>query len=213
MAVDFQVVFPQESVKLNAIRRAQLGGVQALRMEGQDFRAVDEVLINNIEAPEVIVLSPTELVAQLPDALQDNPDVNSVVVLSRRFTVSERSLFRFRIGERPGKVRGILRLLQLFIKMLLTTPGTDIFRPNAGGGVLSKVGATFGADEENNLVTDFVVAQIIAMQSRDSRSPRDERLLSATVVGTQFDKLQGAMYVAIEVVSQAGQAAVANVEV
>ncbi len=219
MAVDFQVVSLQESIKLNAIRSTTLQGVRGLRIQGEDFRAVDEVVINNMPSPDVIVLSKTELVAQLPDTMQVAPDVNSVTVLSNRFTVSPRSLIRFRIGKRPGKVKGILRLIQLFVKMMFTTPGSDIFVPSAGGSILSKVGQTFGKDEGNNLVTDFVVAvtrtqrQIVAMQSRDERMPRSERLLSATVVGTQYDKLQQAMYVTIELIAQSGQTAVSTLEV
>jgi hypothetical protein len=219
MAVDFQVVFPQESIKLNNVRYTRVGGIHAIRVSGEDFRAVDEVVINDVPSPDVIVLNPRELVAQLPEMMQRAPDVHSVSVLSNRFTVSPRSLIRFRIGSRPGKVRGILRLVQLFTKLLFTTPGSDIFNKSAGGGILSKVGATFGKNEGNNLVTDFVVAvtrtqrQMIAMQGRDMRAPRDERLLSATVTGTQYDKLQQALYFTVELTSQAGRSAVTNFEV
>jgi hypothetical protein len=219
MAVDFQCIFPQESVLLNTIQQEVIGGFAAIRVVGEDFRSVDEVVINNEPSPDVIILSKTELVAQLPDSQQLAPDISSVAVLSNRFTVTRRSLFRFRIGKRPGKVRGILRLLQLFVKILLTSPGTDIFRPGSGGGILSKVGTTFGSEEGSNLVTDFVVSvtrtqrQIIAMQARDQRSPRDERLLSATVIGSQFDKTQGALYMRIRIISQAGESAEANLEV
>ena len=219
MAVDFQVVFPQDSVRLNQIRQETIGGFAAIRAIGEDFRSVDEVVINNQPSPDVIVLSKTELIAQLPDSMQRAPDVQSVTVLSRSFTVTRRSLLRFRIGKRPAKVRGILRLLQLFVKILLTSPGTDIFRPGSGGGILNKIGTTFGSDEGSSLVTDFVVSvtrtqrQIVAMQARDQRSPRDERLLSATVVGSQFDKTQGALYMRIRIISQAGESAEANLEV
>jgi hypothetical protein len=80
------------------------------------------------------------------------------------------------------------------------------------------VGATFGQDEGSNLVSDIVIAinrtqrQIISAQSRDTRSPRDERLLSARVVSANFDKLQSAFYVKLELVSQAGRTAITNLE-
>ena len=219
MAVDLQVVLPQESIKLNSVRYTSLGGVHAVRIQGEDFRAVDEAIINDVPSPDVIVLNQRELVAQLPSTQQRAPDVHSIQVLSKRFTVSPRSLIRFRVGKRPGKVQGMLRLIQLFTKMMFTTPGTDIFNPSAGGSILNKVGATFGKDEGDSLVTDFVVSvtrterQIVAMQSRDQRAPRSERLLSATVVGTQFDKLQQSMYVAVELISQQGRSAIASYEV
>lgn len=218
MAVDLQIVFPMESIKLNAIRPVSMGGVQALAITGEDFRAVDEVLINDIPSPDVVVPSKTQLIAQLPEIMQKAGDVRSVVVLSRRFTISTRSVLRFRVGDRPGKVRGIQRLVQLFVKILFQTPGSDIFNKNGGGGLMNKVGTTFGVDQSNNLLTDIVVCiqrtqrQIISMQGQNQRTPRDERLASATVVGSNFDKVLGAFYVTLEIVSQAGTSATVNWE-
>jgi hypothetical protein len=218
VAVDLQVVFPQESIVLNDIRVERYDGFWAVRVEGEDFRAVDEVSINELASPDVIVLSKTLLVAQLPDLYQKVPEVRSVAVLSNRLTLSPRSLIRFRISKSPGRVRGILRLVQLFLKILFTTPGTDIFRPGSGGGILRQVGETFGQSEGSNIVTDMVIAvnrtqrQLISMQSRDQRSPRDERLLSAKVLSSSFDKLQSAFYITVEIVSQAGRTAVTNLE-
>lgn len=218
MAVDFQVVFPQESIRLNDVRLTSMGGLHALSIVGADFRAVDEVIINELPSPDVIVVTKTSLVAQLPDVYQSVPEVRSVTVLSKQFSLSPRSLIRFRIGKSPGKVQGIHRLIQLFLKVLFTTPGTDIFNPQAGGGIMKKVGETFGQDEGHNIVTDFVISvnrtqrQLLAMQTRDQRSPRDERLMSATVTGTEYDKLQSAFYLTVEIVSQAGRTAIANVE-
>jgi hypothetical protein len=218
VAVDLQTCFPQESITLNDVRVVKYGGLWAVRVEGDDFRSVDEVVINDVASPDVIVLSKTLLTAQLPDLYQAMPEVRSVMVLSKQMTLSPRSLIRFRIGKSPGKVRGILRLVQLFLKVLFTSPGSDIFRPNSGGGLLRSVGMTFGQDEGDNLVSDIVIAinrtqrQLIASQSRDQRSPRDERLLSARVVSANFDKLQSAFYVRLELVSQAGRTAITNLE-
>jgi hypothetical protein len=218
VAVDFQVVFPQESIVLNDIRIIQYEGLWAVRVEGDDFRSVDSVVINELESPDVIVLNKTRLIAQLPDTYQDVPEVRSVMVLSKQLTLTPRSLVRFRISRTPGKVRGILRLVQLFLKVLFTSPGSDIFRPGAGGGILKQVGTTFGQSEGRNIVTDKVIAinrtsrQIIGQQSRDQRSPRDERLLSAKVLSAEFDKLQSAFYITVEIVSQAGRTAVTNLE-
>jgi hypothetical protein len=218
MAVDFQVVHPQESIRLDNVRLITYEGLRALRLSGADFRAVDEVIVNDSPSPDVIVLSKNELVAQLPSALQDIPEVRSVMVLSNQFVLSPRSLVRFRIGKTPGRVRGILRLVQLFLKVLFTTPGSDIFHPNAGGGALQTVGSTYGQGEGEGIVTEFVIAinraqrQLIAMQSRDHRAPRDERLMAASVLSTEFDKLQGGVYITVEIISQAGRRAITNVE-
>lgn len=221
MAFDFQVAYPNEIVQLSRIRftpTSPLGLPVSLDIVGEDFLSVDEVLINDMESPDVIVLSKTRLIAQLPDVLQKTRNVNSVTVTSRRLTITPRSLIRFKISDTPGKCAGILRLMQLFLKILLTTPGRDIFSKNMGGGALKNLGETFGADEGKGIISDFYIAvdntsrQIVAIQGRNPKLPRDERLLSARISRATFNREQGAILAAIELTSQAGRAAIANLE-
>jgi len=219
MAVDFQTVHPQEAIRLNKIRMRTVGGLKVLDIIGSDFRAVDEVQINEAQSPDIIVLSKTRLLAQLPDALQSNPDVQSVNVLSKTLTISLKSLLRFRIGDTPGKVVGILRLLQLFVKILISDAGSDIFNKDLGAGALTNLGSSFGEDEGQNIKADFTIAvdrtarQIVAIQSRNSGIPRDERLLSAKLLGTTFSRSTASLFVTVEVVSQDGTPARVNLEV
>lgn len=220
MSVDFQVVWPQEIVKVHQIRLAPLapGIPRAFDITGEDFRSVDEVLINDIPSPDVTILSKTRLLAQLPDNLQKSFGLTSVTVTSRKLTMTERSYLRFRIGNTPGRVQGILRLVQLFTKLLLTTPGRDIFSKKTGGGAMRGLGASYGADEGNGLVNNIVIAvqttsrQIISIQGRDTSIPLDERLLAARVVRSGFNREEGAILVSVEITSQAGRAATANLE-
>jgi hypothetical protein len=216
MAVDFQVCYPQQAIILNQVRVLP-GPPRVIDVLGADFRSVDEVLINKIASPDVIVVNKTRLVAQVPDSLLDQR-VLSVTVLSRRLTVSAKSVLRFRIGSTPGKVTGILRLVQKFLKLLLTTPGSDIFNKQAGGGALRGIGQTFGIEEGSNIVHNLVIAidttskQIVAMQSRNPSLPREERLLSAKILRAGFNKEEGALDVAVEITNQTGVSATANLE-
>lgn len=216
MAVDLQVVYPQQAILLNQVRILP-GPPRVVDVVGADFRSVDEVLLNKIASPDVVVLSKTRLVAQVPDVLLDQR-ILSVTVLSRRLTLSAKSLLRFKIGKTPGKVSGVLRLVQRFLKILFTTPGTDIFSRQMGGGALRSVGQTFGIDEGNNIINNLVIAidttsrQIVAMQSRNPSLPREERLLAAKILRAGFNKEEGAIDVAVEITNQAGAAATANLE-
>jgi hypothetical protein len=214
--VDIQVAFPQEAVSLTSVR--VLPGVtpKTLDIIGQDFSSVDDVLINEISSPDVVVLSRSRLLAQLPDSAVSG-GVHSVSVTSRKLTITSRSFIRFRLSKTPGKVRGILRLMQLFLKLLFTTSGSDIFSPRMGGSALKNLGKTFGKDQGGAIVSDFVIAvdntnrQIVALQGRDPSIPADERLLNARVLSANFDFNQSALIVSVELTSQAGRAAVANV--
>ena len=216
MAVDLQIVFPQQAILLNQVRILP-GPPRVLDVAGADFRSVDEVLVNRIASPDVVVVSKTRLVAQVPDSLLDQR-ILSVTVLSRRLSLSSKSVLRFRLSKTPGKVTGVLRLVQKFLKLLLTTPGTDIFNRQAGGGALRGIGRTFGIEEGNAIINSIVIAidtttrQIVAMQSRNPSLPREERLLSAKILRAGFNKEEGALDVAVEITNQAGAAATANLE-
>jgi hypothetical protein len=71
-----------------------------------------------------------------------------------------------------------------------------------------------GSDILSNLIIaiDTTSRQLVALQSRNPSLPPDERLLSAKVLSAGFDKAEGAIDVVVEIVSQAGRAAVANLE-
>lgn len=215
MAVDLQTISPQEIVNLNQVRVLP-GPPRVVAIVGDDFRSVDEVLINQVPSPDVIVLDKNRLLAQVPDSAALDR-INDVQVLSKRLTLSDRSQLRIRIGRTPGRVVGIMRLMQLFLKILLQTPGKDIFSPNIGGGALKNVGATFGAGDGGDIINDFVIAvdntsrQIIAIQGRNASLPQDERLLGAKVLHANYNKGMGGIDVSVEITSQAGRAATANV--
>ncbi|WP_394831645.1 hypothetical protein LVJ94_34545 [Pendulispora rubella] len=218
MAIDLQVVFPQEVVDLSSVR--PVAGIipRSIEVVGKDFRAVDEVRINGVASPDVVVLSPNRLIAQVPELLRYDT-LTSVTVLSAALTTTDRSLLRFRLGTTASKTTGILRLVQIFVKLLCTTPGRDIFAPALGGGVLKRLGLTFGRDEGGAIISDFIIAvsnvqrQILAIQAGNRSLSRDERLLSARVVSAAFNKAEGALVVSIELLSQAGRAALANLTV
>jgi hypothetical protein len=215
VAVDFQTISPQELVQLNQVRVLP-GPPRSVLVLGEDFRSVDEVLINQVPSPDVVVLDKNRLMAQVP-AFGQLDRVHTVQVLSKKLVLSERSQLKVRIGRTPGRVTGILRLMQLFIKLLFTTPGRDIFSPRLGGGALKNVGATFGSSQGGDIVNDFVIAvdntsrQIIAIQGRDPSIPRDERLLGARVLKAQFNKGMGGIDAVIQLTSQAGKEATTTV--
>jgi len=216
LAVDYQIVFPQEAIKISAVKRVPGASPPALDVLGEDFTSVDEVLINEIPVRQFIILGQNRMIVTLPAQVQN---VQTVAVTSRRFTITERSFLKFKISRSPSKVAGILRLVQLFIKILFTTSGSDIFNKRLGAGALQNLGKTFGKSQSGSIISDFVVAventsrQIIAMQGRQPGLPQDERLLSARVTSAYFSHADAALIVAVELTSQAGRAAVAQVVV
>jgi hypothetical protein len=191
---------------------------RTLDVTGKDFRSLDEVMINDLPSPSVVVLSRRRLLAQVPVQLGFTR-VTSVSVISNQLAVTDKSILRFRLGQTTSKVTGILRLVQIFLKILFTTPGRDIFAPRIGAAALKSVGLTFGAVQGGNIVSDFIVSvgtaqrQLIAIQARDPSLPLDERLLSARVLSAGYNEQEAALVVSVEIVSQTGRPALANVVV
>jgi hypothetical protein len=214
---DFQVCEPRAAIPVAAVRYVLGLPIRTLDITGEDFRSVDEVLVNQIPSPDVMVMSKTRLLAQVPDALS-RQTITSVSVISSQLTVTERSFIDFRISRTPGKVSGILRLMQLFLKTLFTTPGSDIFSPKRGGGGLSALGQNFGLDQGGDIVSSFIVSvdnttrQIIQVQGRQPSVRADERLLTARVTNAGYSKTETALLATIEILSQAGRAATARLE-
>lgn len=217
MSVDLQVAFPQEAIQITSVQRVPGSSPAVLDVLGVDFSSVDEVLVNEIVAPDFAVLSRQRLLVTVPEGASEI--VRSVSVTSRRLVLTEQSFLRFRISNVPSKVSGILRLVQFFTKVLFTSPGTDIFNKRLGAGALKNLGRTFSKNDTGGIVSDFVVAventsrQIIAIQGRQPSLPQDERLLVAKVTSARFSASDSALRVSTEITSQAGRSALANLTV
>jgi len=198
-------------VRVSQVRTVPNVPMRTLDVVGEDFRSVDEVLINDIASPEVVVLSRTRLLAQVPASLA-TATITSVSVFSHRLAVTSKSFMRFRISRTPSKVRGILKLMQTFLLVLFRTPGSDIFYPKLGGGGLRSLGQNFGKEEGGDIVSSFIISvdnttrQIIQIQGRNPSLPPDERLLAANVLNAGYNKNETALVAGVEVLSQAGRA-------
>lgn len=215
MAQDLLVVYPSVVIPVTSAQELS-ADPRVLRLSGEDFRAVDSVEVNDLPVESLSLVSKTLLDVTLPDLLLGVP-ITRIVVFSNALSLTRRSLLRFQLGTTTQKASGMLRLVQLYCKVLLTAPGRDIFTPQLGGDALKGVGRTFGAGQGQALIGDFVVAvdrttkQIIAIQARDPRIPRSERLLSAAVSQVKFSNAELSLTAEIELTNQAGQVGLANV--
>jgi hypothetical protein len=215
MASDIQVAYPQQSINISSVAMVQGLDLPTVAVIGDDFSAVDSVLINDIPSPSVVVVSKTQLVAVLPQQVYGQSVLN-ISVVSYRLVYTAQSVVSFRLGNTNRRATGMIRLVQLFLKVLLTTPGSDIFNPTLGGGAMVNLGRTFSLSNSGSIVSDFVISvdntvkQIISMQARQPRLPREERLLTARVAQSYFDTAQTALIAAVNLASQAGAVATAN---
>lgn len=171
---------------------------------------MEEVRVNDVTCPNFLVLSPTRLLAQVPTQ-EATGTIASVKVFSSHLAVGDHTVLEFKLGDAPRRVSGLLRLMQSYTKLLLTTPGSDIFAKEMGGGLLARVSRGGTADDGRGLIEDVAIAvsittrQMIALQSRDLRLAPDERLLSAKILSSVFHRADLSLLTRIDLVSHAGQ--------
>tara|TARA_Y100000310_G_scaffold234962_1_gene237989 strand:- start:81 stop:527 length:447 start_codon:yes stop_codon:yes gene_type:complete len=139
--------------------------------------------------------------------------LTSVMVLSASFTATDRSLLKMQITQ--DRVDGLLRLSQLFSKILLTAPGTDIYAPRLGGNLHSLIGSSATRDGSNltmafTQIINRTKQQILAFQASRPGIPIAERLASAKVVAVNFDPDKGELQGRVQLAAVGGREAVLN---
>ncbi len=201
-----QVIRLLDVLQVSSIANAPGVHPRSLIVKGTDFHAVEQVLINGMVSPEFVAYSTTQLVAEVPDAITD-AIITDVAVLSSAITLTDRSLVEFTAGTRPRKANGVLRLMQVFLRQLLRTPGTNVFHPNSGGGMIRRVGGNIS----NSAAADIAVAvgqtktYIVGVQSAERNIPASERLLSAEIGGLSVDPANASIYVTVILTSHSGK--------
>ena len=162
------------------------GGV--LQLRGEDLSSTQRVKINNADVPFTIV-SKTEVMCSLP---RNAPTIDRVDVITSSKTINRKTYFEYMVDESPMAVAGTQKLIQQFLKLLLTTTGTDIFSPTTGGDLQQFVGTNFSPSNTSSIVAQVtlrVVQAGLEMSLRQTTAgiPPDERLSDVQVLGVSVD--------------------------
>lgn len=212
---DIKVIAIKDLLKITSAQVALGLTPRTLDIQGLDFLQATSVELNGIESPEFMILSDFRLLAQVPSG-QKNSIINSIAVFANKPAPNRSSLFLFEVGRSIKGLSGIERLVQMFIKLALQTPGKDKFRPTLGGGLLALAGQNITSEAQTALSAAAVSSitrtrdQVISLQNQVPRIPPDERLLTATVLGVGFDTNTTTLALRVGITAQSGQQAVTN---
>lgn len=185
---------------------------QNLQVQGQDFTNAVQVLINK-QSAGFVVLNKNYLVCTIPDGI-DALDSLEVIASSARITGT--SFFSYFLGEPIQTVSGIDKLTGQFIKLLLTTTGTDTFNPDIGGDLQKWSGST--TDEQGNQAFARLLTKVLTVGAKMtagqvlSNLPPEETLASVEVLDIRFSPSDPTeIELAIRLNTLAGQIAAVNV--
>lgn len=215
--MELQVIYLKDVLPISAADNVPGMVPRTLDVRGPDFDSVDHVLINDIESPSVVVASPTQIYAQVPDVLAEE-QVHSIAVVGGEFTRTDASRVMFGLTRRPRLVAGMERLVQSFLMLLFTSTGSDAWYPGKGGNLQKIIGGNFSRRDSGSVVAEFSVAigrtrtQMVAAQATNPRLQDTERLAAAEVLQSVFDPSSAALIARVQLTNRTGERARVNLE-
>jgi hypothetical protein len=167
------------------------------------------------EVTDEVALLGKDLVVYIPDTL-DPASLSYVALIAEEDVASNETMLRMGLGAVPKEIESTERLVQLFVKVLFQTPGTDVYHKNIGGGLLRtrKRGTVSGdvspvAAEISAAVTK-AESDVKAMQTALDL-PADETLVQAKVVHLNPDLNTQEIQVVVSLITLAGTRTYFNV--
>ena len=140
-------------------------------------------------------------------------DLNVIAIhpVTRRVTFSFNTV--------PAKAEGMEALLQLCVKTVLTTAGSDIFAPSYGGGARAYIRSGLYISDMPRVASDL--SQVVRKAEKDifqnqeaetagKSIPADERLKSMTLLSVNWNNVDQRIDARILVTSVAGESADVN---
>ncbi len=189
---DFRIVSARVQLKVVSIAPIRGFLPQSIAVVGEDLDKTSEVRYNGIQAEEFVVQTPSRMIVKVPRSQIGKPfsdlRVLSTVALSKKSAVLNLGL------DRPLRtVSGIDRLIQSWVLVFMTTPGSDIFSPSSGGGGISLVGRSTdrtgkGVTADLAMGIEKTKQELLRLQASNQSIPPSERLMTTSLDVVEFDE-------------------------
>ena len=213
--IDFQIVSAKVELKVQSIAPIRGFYPPSVLIIGSGLDKTKEVLFNDIEAREFIISSPSRLVVRIPESQVGKAlrgiRVFSTVPVSRKDAVLELGF------PKPMKsVSGMERLVQNWMLIFMSTPGSSIFNPSSGAGGRSIIGRTTdrygkGVSADLAQAIDKTKTELISIQGKNPRIPLSEKLLSSDLESLNFDSNTATLHARVAIKNMLGDNAEVSV--
>jgi hypothetical protein len=210
--MDIRVIQLTDILPIHKIEKTALQ-TPSLKITGEGFLTAMSVTINNVNSPDFAILSDTVIICQIPKL---NERISNVVVQGRNATNTKRdSIIKIGLTDSIGITEGMSKLVQSFIKILLTRKGSSAFDPEMGSRFRDLMGMSINDNEVlepliNQTITD--VEQYI-LDTQSSALPVDERLLKVQITDIQYNLKEQGVSVSVMIYNANNQAVGTNIEV
>lgn len=178
---------------------------------GEHLDLTSQVFYNDILAPEFVPQSATRLIVRVPQS-QVGQEFRSIKVYSSLNLITPSALLTLKVGNPLAEVEGMDRLIQQWMILFYTTPGSDIFDPQSGGGGRSIVGRNTdkfgkGVSADLALAIDRTQRELLRLQSMTPGIPLAEKLLSTQLLSLNFDPSNATLAAIVGITNMLGNTA------
>lgn len=212
---DFKVVQAQSLLKIYSF--APIRGFLPLSIVviGEHMDLANQVFYNDVEATEFIAQTSRRLIVRIPPS-QVGQAYRSLRVYSSLNLVTQSATLSLKLSNPLASVEGLDRLVQAWMIVFYTTPGSDIFDQQSGGGGRSIVGRNTdrygkGVSADLALAIDRTQQELLRLQSQTPSIPLAEKLLSTQLLALSFDPTTTTLAARVGITNMLGNSAEATV--
>ena len=182
---------------------------------GDKMDLAQEVFFNDIKVSEFVVSASNRLVVRIPDT-QVGKEFRNIQIFSSANLAKMSAVLAFGLVQPWKQVEGLERLIQSWMMVFFTTPGSDVFDPGSGGGVRSIIGKNTdahgkGISADLALAIEKTQTELRKLQSKNSRIPLSEKLLSASLTSMNFDSTSSTLQARVALKNMLGEQAEVSV--
>jgi hypothetical protein len=211
--IDFRVIKVRSLLTANSYQPLRNFSPPSVLVTGFDLDRAEEISFNNVPTKEFAILSPTRLVFKIPTE-QVNKPLFSLQIFGTAPGITPSGAISFDVG-RSAKIEGLDRLVQSFLLILMTTPGSDAFDRTSGGGARGIIGRSTDsagktAAADLSLAVSRTKTELLAAQAKDRRIPPVERLLTAELSNVTFNPSTTTLSATVTLKNAVGESAQFN---
>jgi hypothetical protein len=206
---DFKILTAKILLKINTVVPVRNFLPPAIMVTGEDLNKLDQIYYNEVLAEDYIITSSSRLVVAVPES-QIGKDLFSLKIISTVPVPFKDADLTLELGGPLRSISGIERLIQSWLLIFMTNPGSDIFSPDSGGGGRSIIGKPTDSLHKSvsadlTLAIERAKSELLRLQSKYPRVPPSEKLLSASLENIAFNQSTGILSARVSITNMIGQ--------
>ena len=187
---DFRIVTAKVVLKVTSMTPIRGFVPPSILVTGVGLDKADEVQYNGVDANEFVRTSSTRMIVKVPPSQVGKP-FQDLKVLSPVSVAKADAVLTLGVTAPPKKVSGIDRLVQSWVIIFMTTPGSSVFSPTSGGGGAAIVGRVTdrngsGVAADLALAVEKTKQELMRLQAKNQTIPPSEKLLSSSLDLVRF---------------------------